>query len=147
MAFQRQFGQNMGAAIRFIGRRWRDLIDDTRTFRADGSIDRQVVNYEPAVRNYKGVQLTLERRFSSNWHAQGSYTFSRTEGNHFLDNFSPLGDYLDSQCRTTVDTSIGVNGVIPCAEVNNGANNTGRPIYDRPHNFKMNAAWCGPSVR
>src|SRR6266571_552630 len=79
VAFQRQFGRNMGAGIRFIGRRWRDLIDDIRTFRPDGSIDRQVVNYEPAVRTYQGVQLTLERRFSNNWHAQGSYTFSKTE--------------------------------------------------------------------
>jgi len=144
VAFQRQFGRNMGAGIRFIGRRWRDLIDDIRTFRPDGSIDRQVVNYEPAVRNYKGVQLTLERRFSDNWHAQGSYTFSKTEGNHFGDNFTALGDYLDSQCRTTVDTSIGVNGVIPCAEVNNGANKTGRPLYDRPHNFKLNGAYVRP---
>src|SRR5207244_1354816 len=35
VAFQRQFGQNMGAGIRFVGRSWHDLIDDTRTFRPD----------------------------------------------------------------------------------------------------------------
>jgi hypothetical protein len=144
VAFQRQFGRNMGAVIRYIDRRWGDLIDDTRTFRADGSINRQVVNYDSAVRTYRGVQLTMERRFSNNWHAQGSYTFSKTEGNHFGDNFTALGDYLDSQCRTTVDTSIGVNGVVPCAEVNNGANKTGRPIYDRPHNVKLNGAYVRP---
>ncbi len=40
--------------------------------------------------------------------------------------------------------TIGTNGVIPCAEVNNGANKTGRPIYDRPHNFKLNAAYVRP---
>jgi hypothetical protein len=144
VAFQRQFGQNMGAGIRVIGRRWRDLIDDIRTFRADGSINRQVVNYDAAERSYKGVQLTLERRFSNNWYTQGSYTFSKTEGNHFGDNFTPLGDYLDAQCRTTLDASIGVGGVIPCAEVNNGANKTGSPIYDRPHNFKLNGAYVRP---
>jgi len=144
VAFQRQFGRNMGTVIRYIDRRWGDLIDDTREFRADGSINRQVVNYDLAVRRYKGVQLTTERRLSNNWYAQGSYTFSKTDGNHFGDNFTALGDYLNSQCRTTVDTSIGVNGVVPCAEANNGANKTGRPIYDRPHNFKLNGAYVRP---
>ena len=144
IAFQRQFGRNMGAGIRYIDRRWGDLIDDIRTFRADGSINRQAVNYDAAERRYKGVQFTLERRFSNNWYTQGSYTFSRTEGNHFGDNFTSLGDYLDANCRTTVDLSVGVNGVIPCSEVNNGANKTGNPIYDRPHNFKLNGAWVHP---
>ena len=144
IAFQRQFSRNMGTVIRFIDRRWRNLIDDTRTFRPDGSINRQVVNYEPAKREYQGVQLTLERRYSNNWQAQGSYTYSRTEGNHFGDNFTALGDYLDSQCRTTIDASIGTGGVIPCAQVNNAENKTGRPIYDRPHNFKMNGAYVRP---
>ena len=43
-----------------------------------------------------------------------------------------------------MDLTVGTNGVIPCAEVNNGANKTGRPIYDRPHNFKLNAAYVRP---
>ena len=144
IGFQRQFGRNMGAGVRFVGRKWGDLIDDIRTFRADGSIDRQVVNYDAAERSYRGVQLTLERRFSNNWSARGSYTYSRTIGNHFGDNFTALGDYLDSQCRTTLDLSIGTNGTISCAAVNNGANKTGRPIYDRPHNLKLNAAYVRP---
>ena len=59
-------------------------------------------------------------------------------------NFTTLGDFLDAQCRTTVDLTIGTDGLIPCAEVNNGANKTGRPIYDRPHNFKFNAAYLAP---
>ena len=63
-SLQRQFGRNMGAAVRFIARHWGDLIDDTRSFRPDGSIDREVVNYDAAKREYKGIQFTLERRFS-----------------------------------------------------------------------------------
>jgi hypothetical protein len=144
IGFQRQFGRSMGVGARFINRTWDNLIDDIRTFRPDRSIDRQVVNYEPAERDYRGLQFTMEKRFSSNWNAQGSYTFSRTTGNHFLDNFSSLGDYLDAQCSTTTDLTIGTNGVIPCSEVNNGANKTGRPIYDRPHNLKFNAAYVRP---
>lgn len=144
VGFQRQFGRTMGAGVRVIGRKWNDLIDDIFTFRADGSLDRQVINYDAAERKYRGVQLNLERRFSNNWYAQGSYTYSLTEGNHFGDNFTALGDYLDAQCRTTVDTTIGTNGTVPCNEVNNGANKTGRPIYDRPHNFKLNGAYLRP---
>jgi hypothetical protein len=144
VGFQRQFGRTMGAGVRLISRTWDNLIDDIRTFRPDRSIDRQVVNYEPAERDYRGLQFTMEKRFSNNWNAQGSYTFSRTTGNHFLDNFSSLGDYLDAQCSTTTDLTLGTNGVIPCSEVNNGANKTGRPIHDRPHNLKFNAAYVRP---
>ncbi len=141
IGFQRQFGQNMGAGARFITRGWNDLIDDVRTFNADGTINRQVVNYDAAERTYRGLQLTFERRFSGNWNAQGSYTYSRTRGNHFANNFTTLGDYLDAQCRTTADLTVGAEGVISCQEVNNGANKHGAPIYDRPHNLKLNAAY------
>jgi hypothetical protein len=144
LGFQRQFGRSMAAGVRFVNRKWGNLIDDILTFRSDNSVNRVVINYDEAERKYRGVQFTLEKRTSNNWNAQGSYTYSRTEGNHFADNFSGLGDFLDSQCRTTVDTSIGVGGTIPCAEVNNGANKFGRPIHDRPHNFKLSGAYVRP---
>ncbi len=73
-----------------------------------------------------------------------SYTYSQTRGNHFGDNFTSLGDYLDTNCRTTVDLTVGTNGVIPCAVVQNGDNKTGAPFYDRPHNFKMFGAYIRP---
>ena len=110
----------------------------------DGTIKREVVNYDAAERNYNGIQFTAEKRFSNNWNAQASYTYSRTRGNHFGRHFTSLGDYLDAQCRTTVDLTIGTNGVIPCAEVQNGANKFGSPTYDRPHNFKLAAAYVRP---
>ena len=34
--------------------------------------------------------------------------------------------------------------MIPCADVNNGANKYGAPAFDRPHNFKLNAAYVRP---
>jgi outer membrane receptor protein involved in Fe transport len=145
VGYQRQFGTTMGASARFIYRTWGDLIDDVITFNPDGSVNREVVNYDAAERTYRGLQLTAEKRFSDNWNAQMSYTFSRTRGNHFpADVFTTLGDYLDAQCRTTVDLTIGTNGVIPCAEVNNGANKIGRPPYDRAHNFKLAGAYVRP---
>ena len=132
-------------SARFISRSWGNLIDDVRTFNPDGSIEREVLNYDAAERTYRGVQLIAEKRFSNNWNAQASYTYSRTRGNHFpADVFTPLGDYLDAQCRTTVDLTIGTNGIIPCSEVQNGANKIGLPTYDRPHNFKLAAAYVRP---
>jgi hypothetical protein len=144
IGFQRQVGRNFATGVRLIGRKWNDLIDDVRTFNADGSINRQVVNYGPAERSYRGVMATVEKRFSSNWNAQASYTLSRTKGNHFEPTFTALGDYIDAQCRTTLDASIGSNGVLPCSEVQDGANKTGRPQYDRPHNLKLFAGYVRP---
>ena len=145
VGYQRQLGRSFAAGARFISRTWGNLIDDVRTFNADGSIERDVLNYDAAERNYRGLQLNAEKRFSNNWNAQASYTYSRTRGNHFpADVFTPLGDYLDAQCRTTVDLTIGTNGVIPCAEAQNGAAKTGLATYDRPHNFKLAAAYVRP---
>ncbi len=144
LGLQRQIGRNFAAGVRLIAREWGDIIDDVRTINADLSINRQVVNYDPAERKYRGAQLTLEKRFASNWSAAASYTYSRTEGNHFDQNFTALGDYIDAQCRTTIDSTVGSNGVISCLEVQNGDNKYGRPIYDRPHNLKFNGAYVRP---
>jgi hypothetical protein len=144
VGYQRQFGRSFGAGVRFIAREWGNLIDDVITFNDDGSLNRQVLNYDAADRKYRGLQLTAEKRFSNNWNAQASYTYSRTRGNHFDDTFTELGDYIDAQCRTTVDLTVGDGGFIPCAEVQNGANKYGYPTYDRPHNFKLAAAYVRP---
>jgi hypothetical protein len=144
IGYQRQFARTLGAGVRFISRDWGNLIDDVITFNADGTLRREVLNYDAAERSYRGLQLTLEKRFSNNWNAQASYTYSRTRGNHFGDTFTELGDYIDAQCRTTVDLTVGTNGIIPCAEVQNGANKHGAPTYDRPHNFKLAAAYVRP---
>ncbi|HUE85691.1 MAG TPA: TonB-dependent receptor [Vicinamibacterales bacterium] len=144
LGFQQQFGRSMGAAVRIIARKWDDIIDDVRTFNPDGTINRQVVNYDPATRTFRGVTVSMEKRFSNNWNAQGSYTLSRTRGNHFGTTFTGLGDYLDAQCRTTADPTVGTDGIIPCAEVQDGPTTLGRPAFDRPHNFKFSAAYVRP---
>jgi hypothetical protein len=144
VGYQQQFGRSLGAGVRFITRTYGDLIDDVRRFNPDGSIAREVVNYEGAERTYRGLQFTFDRRFAGSWSAGGSYTYSRTRGNHFDSTFSTLGDYIDADCRTTVDLTIGVNGVLPCREVQDGANKYGSPIYDRPHNIKMQGSYVRP---
>ncbi len=144
LGYQRQMGRNLAVGVRAISRVWGDLIDDVRTFNANGSVNRVVLNYDAAERSYRGLQVTLDKRYASHWSAAASYTLSRTEGNHFDPLFSPLGDYLDAQCRTTLDPTIGSGGVLPCAAVQNDARKTGRPIYDRPHNLKLLAGYVRP---
>lgn len=138
---QRQFGRNMGVGARVVVRNWGRLLDDTRSFNPDLSVNRQVVNYDEAERQYRGLLLTFEKRFSNHWNVQASYTYSKTKGNHFADNFSALGDYLSENCRTTADPGVGSAGTIACREVQEGANKFGVPGYDRPHNFKLNGAY------
>jgi hypothetical protein len=40
-----------------------------------------------------------------------------------------------------VDPTVGVNGIISCAEVNDGANKDGRAAYDQAHNLKLLGAY------
>ena len=65
VGYQHQIGRSMGLGVRFISREWGNLIDDVRTVDVDGSIIREVVNYDAAERSYRGLQLTAEKRFSA----------------------------------------------------------------------------------
>ncbi len=139
--FQRQFGNTIGVGVRGIWRKWGDLIDDVRGFNADGTTFRFVENYPNARHQYKGIELTFEKRFSQHWYTNANYTWSRVTGNHFSDTFSSLGDWLDANCTTTVDPSIGNNGTIPCSVVQEGAAKNGRASFDRPNDLKVQAAY------
>src|SRR5262249_54631055 len=111
---------------------------------ADGvTIDRTVANVAGATRSYKGIELSLDRRFADHWSAAANYTYGQTRGNHFSDDFSPIGDFVNENCRQTVDAGLGdANGVMPCADVQ--ANLNGKPTYDRPHQIKFNGAYTHP---
>lgn len=142
LGYQRQLGRTMGAGIRGIWRSWGDLIDDVRAFNPDNTISRRVVNYDEAKREYRGLELTFEKRFAKNWAANVNYTWSEATGNHFVDSFSSLGDFLNTNCRTTTDPTIGTNGVLPCSEVQNGGNKDGLAAYDRPHDLKAQGSYA-----
>ncbi|MGI0148178.1 MAG: TonB-dependent receptor plug domain-containing protein, partial [Thermoplasmata archaeon] len=142
LGFQHQIGNVIGLGVRGIYREWGDLIDDIRRFSDDPSgPTREFVNYDPAERKYTGIEFTFEKRFSRNWNASLSYTYSETEGNHFANSSSSLGDFLEGNCRTTVDPTV---GTIPCREVQDGRNKFGNPGYDRPHNVKAGGAYSLP---
>ena len=149
LGFQQQVGNVIGLGIRGIWREWGDIIDDVITFGANNAVTTRVENYAPAQREYLGLELTFEKRFSHNWNASASYTYSKAEGNHFSRVLSTLGDYINADCRAgtataITDPTIGNNGIIPCSEVQNGRNKTGLAPYDRPHNVKFGGAYTQP---
>jgi Carboxypeptidase regulatory-like domain len=144
VGLDRQLSPIMGTSVRFITRTWGNFIDDVRTFNADRSINRVVQNVDGAERTYKGLELSIEKRYSNRWSAAANYTYSKTRGNHFGDDFTALHDFEDAQCRQTADVGLGdANGIIPCASVQ--PNLTGLPTFDRPHLFKYYGAYTYPS--
>ena len=147
IGFEQQIGNTVGIGIRGVFREWNDMIDDRLFFDAEGNIQQDYVNYEPAKRDYMGVELVFDKRFSNNWSANVNYTYSQAEGNHFASFASTLGDYVSATCQTSVDTTIGNNGVIPCAEVQDGANKLGLATYDRPHYVKALTNYSVPVGR
>ena len=147
--YQRQFGNTIGVGVRGIWRKWGDLIDDVRGFNADGTTFRRVENYAAAKRQYKGLELTFEKRFSQHWYTSANYTYSRSTGNQFSDTFTALGDWIDANCTNSTDPSIGTNGTLPCSTVQEGAVKNGRSTYDRPNDLKLQGAYTfnlGPAA-
>jgi len=141
---RQQIGNTIGVSVTGIWREWGDLIDDVRSFNTAGQQSVFYTNYGPAEREFWGVELVFDKRFSQNWNTNINYTWSRTEGNHFPateGGATDLGNYLNSDCRTTIDPAIGVGGVIPCLVVSDGDNKFGRAGYDQQHNLKFGGAY------
>ena len=154
VGFEQQIGNTMGIGIRGVFRKWNDLIDDVKSFDPDGNVQVAFTNLEQAERDYVGVETTFDKRFSNRWSAHVNYTWSETTGNHFAsyqtaDSGSQfgLGDFMDAECRSAVDVTIGNQGVIPCADVTTGANKIGLASYNRPHYLKAQANYSVPLGR
>jgi hypothetical protein len=142
----------LGVNARMIYRKWANFIDDVRTFAADGvTINRVVANVPDATRTYRGLEFMVDRRFANRWTASGNYTYSQTRGNHFVDDFSAIGDFVGENCRQSsgglaIDQGLGdAQGVFPCANVQ--TNLAGQPTYDRPQQLKFNGAYTRPMGR
>ena len=90
--------------------------------------DPGIPNFPKAVREYDGLELTLERRFSNNWAAFVNYTLSRLYGN-----YSGLAS-SDEDGRTSPN----VNRFFD--HIENTFDRNGNPVFgrlgtDRPHRF------------
>jgi hypothetical protein len=143
VGIERQLSNVLGVSMRYIGRNWSNFVDDVYSFNPDGTLSRVVANLDEADRTYRGLELAVVKRFSNQWTGSGSYTWSRTRGNHVGDAFTNLGDFLDADCLQSTDAGLGdASGVFPCREVQ--ANLAGRPTFDRPHLVKFNGAYTRP---
>lgn len=94
----------------------------------DDSVPNQylVTNPPGAIRDYNGLEVTLEKRFTNKWSFNTSYTYAKSTGliPTSTSGSSSLGSYFDN----------------PNAHVN-AIGNFG---LERRHQFKLNASWMGP---
>lgn len=134
LGFEQQIGPVLGVALRGTYRKWKDIIDDVRTLRADGTRTIDYVNYDEARRVYKGLELIVDKRYANNWQAFLSYTLSRSEGNHFANFASVLGDYLDSPATRSGSPTVTGRDI-------NEKNQYGLASYDRTHDIKLYGAY------
>jgi len=93
-----------------------------------------------ANREYDGIEFSVNKRFSNNWFANSSYTYSRLFGN-----YSGLAS-SDERGRSSPNVNRFFD--IPFLGFTlDGAPNDGRLATDRPHIFKLNAGyninWAG----
>jgi hypothetical protein len=94
--------------------------------------------FPKAKRDYDGVEFTIERRFSNNWGASGSYTISRLYGN-----YSGLAS-SDENGRTSPNVNRFFDSIENSFDQN--ANLVyGRLGTDRPHQFKGQFMYRLPS--
>jgi carboxypeptidase family protein/TonB-dependent receptor-like protein len=143
LGYRQQIGNTMGVSLTGIYRRWSNLIEDTPIFNASRNRTLTYTNYGPAERKFYGVELILDKRFSEHWNANASYAWGRTTSNTnpASDTASDLGNYPNSNCRTTLDPTIGTNGIIPCSIVSDGSNKTGQPTLSIDHSVKFFGAY------
>jgi hypothetical protein len=141
IGFRQQIGNTIGVSVTGIYRKWNDLIDNVPTFDSNRNRTILFTNYGPADRKFYGVEFVFDKRFSQHWNANAAYAWGKTTGNSFVNTSSSLGDYLNSNCRTTIDPTIGTNGVIPCSIVDEGPNVTGQTGLSINHTIHAAGAY------
>ncbi|MCL4817988.1 MAG: TonB-dependent receptor [Vicinamibacteria bacterium] len=82
-----------------------------------------------ASRKYRGLIVTLEKRFTNRWSTRISYVASKTEGGADNNGFDSYGASTLYESATRALT-----------------NNAGRPTNDRPHELKVFLTWEVPKV-
>ncbi len=144
VALQQQIGNAMAVGIRGIYRKWNNLVDDAKVLDADGNKILTPSNFSSSLakRQYKAIEMTLEKRFSKNWQAAASYTLSRASGNHEAVFASQLFDYVGNTCNVPAAGSApAVSG--PCPDILSH-NQTGLLSYDVTSAVKVFAAYTMP---
>ena len=82
--------------------------------------------FDKPTRNYDGLELSISRRFASGLYLQGSYTYSRTEGN-----YPGSVSYDNGQIDPNISSQYDLIELL--------ANRKGPLPQDRPHSLKIDA--------
>ena len=107
VGLERQLSNQLGIGARFIYRTWGNFIDDVRTFNDDGH-DRS--------RGHERRMPSAPTRAWSSRSTSGSRTigrprattrWSQSRGNHFGDDFTALGDFVNDTCAQATDSGLG----------------------------------------
>ncbi len=149
LAFQQQIGNNMAVSVRGLYRKWSNIVDDIKFVDADNFKILTPENFSNNIifRDYKSAEITFNRRFSNNFQALASYTWSQARGNadrsYSLVAFtSQLLDYPNDTC--TVDAAGNQPAVSgPCPQIL--GHNRGGPLpWDVTNSVKLYAAYTYP---
>jgi len=141
------FSNNLVLSARFTRKNLIHAIEDVGGLDAKGNevytignpgFGTTVTDFSPptpkAVREYTGLELRLDKRFSKNWYTQASYVYSKLYGN-----YSGLAS-SDENGRTSPN----VNRYFDLPEIvydTHGKQVLGRLATDRPNTFKVFAAY------
>ena len=147
IGYRQQIGNTIGVQVTGIYRKWGNIIDDIPVLSSTGVQTTSYTNYAGADHKFYGAELVVDKRFSEHWNANASYAWGKTKTNTVSNSASSLGDYPTSNCRTTIDTSIGTNGVIPCSIVNDGSNKYGELPESINNAFRFGGAYVQPIGR
>lgn len=92
------------------------------------TLSAEQLGYEESVRKYKAAEIFFERSWDGIWFVQGSYTYSKSEGNN--EGYVRSDNGQDDAGLTTLFDQPGL-----------GDGSYGRLPNDRPHTFKLWGAW------
>ncbi len=135
---QQRVGRSAGVSLRYVNRKWSDLIEDLYDYDASNNIRTEYINYDGAERTYRALQAQFDKRFGQHWSLLANYTYSKTEGNFFSNFASRLLDFPNSTCRVS-DPTVGTPGTganaafgfLPCTQVMESIQ--GLSTSDSPH--------------
>jgi hypothetical protein len=106
-----------------------DLYSGTNQIAANGSIFRQVANDSAASRDYRGLQLELNRSFRNGWVLRTNYTLARQEGNLFGNILASTDDDDFLEARAVINPATG--------QPYTADNRFGRGRQDRKHGLNV----------
>jgi hypothetical protein len=142
LGVQQRIGRSAGVQLRYVNRKWSDLIEDLYDYDANNVIRTTYINDPDAERDYKALQAQFDKRFGQHWSLLANYTYSKTKGNFFSNFASRLQDFSNSTCRVG-DPTVGTPGTgataafgfIPCKTVMESIQ--GLATFDSTHFVNM----------